>query len=294
MTRHNPFRGFGVALATPFLSDGSLDLPSFRRLIESQLVAGTDFLCILGTTAETPTLNAEERHVLRRTAVEAVAGRIPLLVGAGGNCTADVCRGLREQDFSGFNGVLIVTPYYNKPSQEGLFQHYRAVCEASPLPVVLYNVPGRTGVNLQPETVLRIANECPQAVAVKEASGRILQAEELLATAPAGFDILCGDDALTCAQLALGAAGVISVIGNAMPHEFAELVHTALSGERDRALELHHRFQPFYKLMMADGNPAGVKCLLALQGKIQNILRLPLVPASPATQTAIAQAFEAF
>ncbi|MBR1713297.1 MAG: 4-hydroxy-tetrahydrodipicolinate synthase [Alloprevotella sp.] len=294
MTRHNPFRGFGIALATPFQTDGSIDTEALRALIESQLSGGVDFLCVLGTTAETPTLSDEEKRLVRRIALETVAGRVPLLLGAGGNCTADVCRFLREEDLSGFQGVLIVCPYYNKPSQEGLYQHFRAVCGASPLPVVLYNVPGRTGANLQPDTVLRIARDCPQAVAIKEASGRILQAEEILAAKPDGFDVLCGDDALTCAQLALGAAGVISVVGNALPYEFAELVHAAQRGELAQALELHHRFRRFYKLMMADGNPAGVKCLLALQGKALNVLRLPLVPASDATQEGIRQALDEF
>lgn len=282
--RHNPFRGMGVALATPFLTDGEIDFKALERLINDIITEGADFICVLGTTAETPTLTAEEKTAVMKTAVEVTAGRIPLLLGAGGNNTRQVCDDLQHTDLTGFQGVLIVCPYYNKPSQEGLYQHFIAVGKASPLPVVLYNVPGRTGVNMEAVTTLRIARECENIVAVKEASGKIGQIEDIIKGAPEGFEVLSGDDAITYELLTVGAVGVISVVGNAYPAAFSRMVHHALSGDHAAALALHRRFQDLYKLLSVDGNPAGIKCLLDVQGKAHGTLRLPIVPVRTDTE----------
>ena len=291
----NPFKGFGVALITPFTPDGMVDHTALRSLVRGIIGKGADFLCVLGTTAETPTLTPEEREAVKRTVREEAGGRVKLLLGAGGNCTRTVCEELRrEGSTEGFDGVLIVTPYYNKPSQEGLYQHYCTVAAATSLPVVLYNVPGRTGVNLSPETVVRLANDCPNIVAVKEASGRVVQGQDIIRLAPEGFDVLCGDDAVTPALLAVGAVGVISVLGNAFPREFGDMTHAAMRGDFATVRTLHRRLTPFYRLMLCDGNPAGIKSLLSQQGKAQNVLRLPLVPATEATQAALREALKGF
>lgn len=289
MARINKFRGMGVALVTPFDAAGRVDAGALRHLLQFHLRQGTDFLCILGTTAETPCLDEAEKEEIKRIAVEEVGGRMPLLLGCGGNNTAAVEQYLRSADLEGYDGVLIVTPYYNKPTQEGLYRHYVAVAQASPLPVVLYNVPGRTGVNLEAGTTLRIASDCANVVAIKEASGRIGQIEEILRGAPEGFEVISGDDAITFELLTLGAAGVISVIGNAYPASFRRMVHKAMEGEWGESLAVHRRMAGFYPLMTADGNPAGVKSLLAIRGMVQDRLRLPLVPASGQTREKLLQ-----
>lgn len=287
MNRFNPFKGLGTALVTPFRKDGSVDEEGFTRLVEDQIAQGVDFLCVLGTTAETPCLSAVEKRLVMNLVKRVNAGRLPLLLGAGGNHTAEVIDYLQTADLEGFAGVLIVTPYYNKPSQEGLYQHFCAVAAATDLPVVLYNVPGRTGVNLAAETTLRIARDCMNVVAVKEASGKLVQIEQILAGAPEGFEVLSGDDAITLEILTLGGAGVISVVSNAYPARFAEMAHAALAARLPEALAVHRSFLSTYPLLSVDGNPAGIKALLSLQGKIENILRLPLVPVRPETYEAL-------
>ena len=287
MNRSNPFQGFGVALATPFNSDGSIDFVALRSLVDNIIVGGVDFICVLGTTAETPTLIEEEKLEIRRVVVEVNQERVPLLLGAGNNSTQAVCRQLREDNFEGFSGLLMVCPFYNKPTQEGLYQHFKKISEESPLPIVLYNIPGRTGVNLQAATTLRLANECPNIVAIKEASGIISQIEEIVENAPDGFDVFSGDDAITFELLTIGAKGVISVIGNAYPEEFGAMVHAAQAGDYTSALSLHRQFSRLYKLMSVDGNPSGIKGLLYIQGKADNIVRLPLVPVHAETLEAI-------
>ncbi|MFR1987713.1 MAG: 4-hydroxy-tetrahydrodipicolinate synthase [Prevotellamassilia sp.] len=287
MNRFNPFKGLGTALVTPFRKDGSVDEEGLTRLVEDQIAQGVDFLCVLGTTAETPCLSAVEKRLVMNLVKRVNAGRLPLLLGAGGNHTAEVIDYLQTADLEGFAGVLIVTPYYNKPSQEGLYQHFCAVAAATDLPVVLYNVPGRTGVNLAAETTLRIARDCKNVVAVKEASGKLAQIEQILAGAPEGFEVLSGDDAITLEILTLGGAGVISVVSNAYPARFAEMAHAALAARLPEALAAHRSFLSTYPLLSVDGNPAGIKALLSLQGKIENILRLPLVPVRPETYEAL-------
>ncbi len=285
--KKNIFRGLGVALVTPFLETGEVDHTALRRLVEDLLNNGVDFLCVLGTTAETPCLSDAEKAAVMQTVVETANGRVPLLLGCGSYSTAAVVNYLKQTDLSAFDGVLVVTPYYNKPSQEGLYRHYKAVSEASPLPVVLYNVPGRTSVNLQAETTVRIARDCENVVAIKEASGNIHQIEDILADAPEGFEVLSGDDAITLDLISMGAVGVISVVGNACPAEFGKVVHKALEDDYTTAVHGNRTFHRLFRLVMVDGNPSGVKTLLSLQGKIQNVLRLPLVPASAETQKKI-------
>ena len=227
----NKFKGLGIALITPFKADGTIDWEALDRLVEYQLKSGADYLCIMGTTAETPTLTPEEKRMLKQRLVDRVAGRVPLLMGGGGNCTASVVRELKEGDWSGIDGVLSVCPFYNKPSQEGLFRHFSAIAEASPVSVVLYNVPGRTGVNMTAETTLRLARTYDNIVAIKEASGNITQMDDIIKNKPANFDVISGDDGITFPLITLGAVGVISVIGNALPAEVSRMVRLALRGE---------------------------------------------------------------
>ena len=283
----NKFKGLGVALITPFKSDGSIDFNALNHLVEYQIKGGIDFLCIMGTTAETPTLTTEEKRQLKDYLVERVAGRVPLLMGCGGNCTAEVVHNLQTLDLSGIDGVLSVCPYYNKPSQEGLYQHFAAVSRASKVPVVLYNVPGRTGVNMTAETTLRLAREFDNIVAIKEASGNITQMDDIIKNKPANFDVISGDDGITFPLITLGAVGVISVIGNALPVEFSRMVRLAIKGEYSTSLTIHHKFAELFKLLFVDGNPAGVKAMLSEMGMIENVLRLPLVPTRLTTMKQI-------
>ncbi|MBO4964524.1 MAG: 4-hydroxy-tetrahydrodipicolinate synthase [Prevotella sp.] len=286
---HNKFKGLGIALITPFTSDGEVDYKALKRLVEYQLGNGADFLCILATTGETPCLTADEKQKIKDLVRNVVNGRVPILIGCGGNNTAAIVEELKTGDFKGFDGVLSVCPYYNKPSQEGLFQHFRAIANATELPVVLYNVPGRTGINLKAETTLRLAHECRNIVGIKEASGNLEQVDEIIKGKPAHFDVISGDDALTFPMIACGAVGVISVIGNALPREFSKMIRLEFKGEYEGARKIHHKFTELYSLLFVDGNPAGVKCLLHEMGMIENVLRLPLVPTRVQTVQKIAE-----
>lgn len=285
----NIFRGLGIALVTPFTPDGQVDYKSLKRLVEYQIDNGADFLCILATTGETPCLTQDEKEKITQLVKDVNHGRLPILKGCGGNNTAAVVEELRTADWSGIDGILSVCPYYNKPSQEGLYQHFKAIAEASPLPVVLYNVPGRTGINLKPETTVRLANDCENIVAVKEASGSLEQVDEIIKNKPQRFDVLSGDDALTFSMVASGAAGVISVIGNALPKEFSRMIRLEFQGEYEPARKIHHMFTELYSLLFVDGNPAGVKALLHEMGFIENQLRLPLVPTKVSTLQKMAE-----
>lgn len=285
----NIFRGLGIALVTPFTPDGQVDYKSLKRLVEYQIDNGADFLCILATTGETPCLTQDEKEKITQLVKDVNHGRLPILKGCGGNNTAAVVEELRTADWSGIDGILSVCPYYNKPSQEGLYQHFKAIAEVSPLPVVLYNVPGRTGINLKPETTVRLANDCENIVAVKEASGSLEQVDEIIKNKPQRFDVLSGDDALTFSMVASGAAGVISVIGNALPKEFSRMIRLEFQGEYEPARKIHHMFTELYSLLFVDGNPAGVKALLHEMGFIENQLRLPLVPTKVSTLQKMAE-----
>ena len=283
----NKFKGLGIALITPFKANGTIDTDALVRLVEYQIKNGADFLCIMGTTAETPTLTRDEKRWLKEMLVERVAGRVPLLMGCGGNCTAAIVEELQSTNWKGIDGVLSVCPMYNKPSQEGLYQHFRAIAQASPVPVVLYNVPGRTGVNMTAETTLRLARDFDNIVAIKEASGNITQMDDIIKNKPDGFDVISGDDGITFPLITLGAVGVISVIGNALPREFSRMVRLALRGDYASALHIHHKFAELFKLLFVDGNPAGVKAMLHAMGMIENQLRLPLVPTRLTTMEQI-------
>lgn len=271
-------RGMGVALITPFKEDESVDYDALLRLVDYQLKNGTDFLCVLGTTAETPTLAKEEKDKIKKLVVERVKRKIPILLGVGGNDTKAIVNTLKTDDYTGVDAILSVVPYYNKPSQEGIYQHYKAIANATNLPIVLYNVPGRTGVNMRAETTLRIARDFKNVVAIKEASGNITQMDDIIKNKPSNFEVISGDDGFAYPLITLGAVGVISVIGNAFPREFSRMTRLALSGDYANALTIHHSFTELFELLFVDGNPAGVKAMLNAMGLIENRLRLPLVP----------------
>lgn len=268
----------GVALITPFKEDESVDYDALSSLVDYQLQNGTDYLVVLGTTAETPTLTEDEKHQIIDLVVSKVNGQIPIILGEGGNNTKAIVEKLKKNDYNGIDGILSVVPYYNKPSQEGIYQHYKAIAEASELPVILYNVPGRTGVNMSADTTIRLANEFKNIIAVKEASGNMTQMDEIIKRKPEDFDVISGDDGVTFPLITLGAIGVISVIGNAFPKEFSRMTRLALEGDYQSALTIHHSFSELFNLLFVDGNPAGVKCMLSMMGYIKNKLRLPLVP----------------
>ena len=271
-------KGMGIALVTPFKADGSVDYEALVKLVEYQVQNGTDYLVVLGTTAETPTLTETEKAEIKRLVVTQVRRRVPVVLGVGGNCTRAVVDTLRQADLQDVDAILSVVPYYNKPSQEGIFRHYEAIAEATTRPVILYNVPGRTGTHMTAETTLRLARTFRNIVAVKEASGNIKQMNDIIKNKPADFQVISGDDGITYPLIALGAVGVISVIGNAFPREFSRMVRLALEGDYDNARVIHSRFMELFDLLFVDGNPAGVKSMLNMMGFIENRLRLPLVP----------------
>ena len=286
---HNIFKGLGIALITPFTLEGKVDYKSLRRILDYQLANGADFLCILATTGEAPCLTKEEKEELTSFIKGVVGGRIPILKYCGGNNTAAVVDEIKTTDWTGIDGILSICPYYNKPSQDGLYQHFKAIAEVSPLPIVLYNVPGRTGINMKAETTVKLAKDFSNIVAIKEASGSLEQVDEIIKNKPDNFDVISGDDALTFSMIASGAAGVISVIGNALPKEFSRMIRLEFNGEYEPARKIHHMFTELYKLLFVDGNPAGVKALLNDMGLIENVLRLPLVPTKIETKNKMAE-----
>nr|WP_314755068.1 4-hydroxy-tetrahydrodipicolinate synthase [uncultured Prevotella sp.] len=285
----NIFKGLGVALITPFTVEGEVDYKALIRLVDYQIANGANFLCILATTGETPCLTREEKDKITEVVKQVNAGRVRILKYCGGNNTAAVVDEIRNTDWSGIDGILSICPYYNKPSQEGLYQHFKMIAEASPLPIVLYNVPGRTGINMKPSTTIRLARDFNNIIAIKEASGSLEQVDEIIKNKPDNFDVISGDDALTFSMIASGAAGVISVIGNALPKEFSRMIRLEFNGEYEPARKIHHMFTELYSLLFVDGNPAGVKALLNDMGMIENILRLPLVPTTIKTKQKMAE-----
>ena len=274
----NIFHGLGIALITPMKGEGEVDYEALEKLVDYQITNGADFLCILATTGEAPCLTKEEKDKITDVIKRVDNGRIPILKYCGGTNTRAVIEEIKATDWSGIDGILSICPYYNKPSQEGLYQHFKAIAKASPLPVVMYNVPGRTGVNMKAATTVRIAKDFPNVVAIKEASGSLEQIDEIIKNKPKNFEVISGDDALTFSMIASGAVGVISVIGNALPKEFSRMIRLEFNNEYAAALKIHHQFTELYKLLFVDGNPAGVKSLLNDMGMIENVLRLPLVP----------------
>lgn len=272
------FTGMGVALITPFKEDDSVDFEALSRLLDYQLQNNIDYLVVLGTTAETPTLSEEEKSEIVQFVKDKVNGRVPIVLGVGGNNTRAIVEKLKKDNFDGIDAILSVVPYYNKPSQEGMFQHYSAIAENSPVPVILYNVPGRTGVNMTAETTLRLAHKYKNIIGIKEASGNIVQMNDIIKNKPADFVVISGDDGITYPLITMGAVGVISVIGNAFPKEFSQMVRLALQGDYNSARIIHHKFTELIDLLFVDGSPAGVKCILSIMGYLENKLRLPLVP----------------
>lgn len=287
-------RGMGVALATPFKTDFSIDFDALEHLIDYQIENGADYLVVLATTSEAVTLTCPERHAVARFVAEKAAGRVPLIMGMSNNCTSELVRHIPEVDFTGYSAILSVVPYYNKPSQEGIYRHFKAIAETSPLPLVLYNVPSRTGKNMEAETTLRLAREFPGKIAgIKEASGNLEQALAIITGKPDGFSVVSGDDALTRRLIGLGAEGVISVVGNALPRLFSTMVHLTLDDTASaEAEEIDRSLQALDKALFAEGNPSGLKCLLHHLGLAENVLRLPLVPVGEATDRAIAEAID--
>lgn len=277
--KNNPFLGTGVALITPFNEDFSVDYRSLENIVEYTLSNGADFMVALGTTSEAPTLSSEEKQEVLRTIIKVANNRCPILLGMGGNNTSSLLQSMKSQDFTGVDGILSVVPYYNKPNQRGMKAHFQAVADNSPVPVVLYNVPGRVGVNLQASTCIELAKH-PNIIAVKEASGNLQQIMEILRDKPSDFDVLSGDDGITQPMMALGAKGVISVAANGYPDLFCKMVKSMLNNDAAAALPLHYRLLRMNNLIFADGNPAGIKCLLAYQNLCKNVLRLPLVPVN--------------
>lgn len=274
-------RGMGTAMITPFNEDKSVDYATLEYLIEAQIREEADFLVALGTTAETPTLSDEEQDEIIRTFVRVNRRRVPLVVGICHNGTIRAIDRLCAMPREGVDAVLAVCPYYNKPSQEGLYQHFKALSESSPLPLILYNVPARTSVNMLPATTLRLAEECPNIIGIKEASGIVSQIDMIVKLRPKDFFVLSGDDTITFPLMTMGADGVISVVGNAYPREFGQMVHLIEQQDFRAALRLHHIFKELYPLLFVDGNPVGVKCVMNLLGQLdKEILRLPLVPMS--------------
>lgn len=285
-------KGMGVALITPFQTDGSVDYDALGRLIDYQLSSGIDYMVALGTTAETPTLTENEKSAIVKLTIDKIAGRIPVVMGLGGNNTAALVDKLQNDDFHGIDAILSVVPYYNKPSQEGIYQHYAAISKASKLPIILYNVPGRTGTNMTAETTLRLAKDFDNIIAIKEASGNMTQLEDIIKNKPKDFLVISGDDGIAFPLITQGASGVISVIGNAFPKEFSRMVRLALMGDYDNARAIHHQFTELFDLLFVDGNPAGVKSMLNAMGFIENKLRLPLVPTRITTYEKIRQVLE--
>ena len=287
----NELKGLGTALITPFDAQGKVDYEALARLLDTQLTGFVDYLVVLGTTGEAATMMEDEKREVRTFIRKYVNGRLPLVLGVGGNCTAVVCESLRTIDLSGFEAILSVCPYYNKPNQEGLYQHFCKVAETSPIPVILYNVPGRTGVNLLPETVMRIYNAYPEKIiGIKEASGNIAQIKDLIARANSKlkiknyelpFLVISGDDGIACEVMEAGGAGLISVASNAFPKDFWHIVH-------DKDASLQAKYEEMVQLLFVEGNPVGIKAVLAERGVIGNYLRLPLVPASHSLQQKIA------
>ena len=290
----HPFTGAGVALITPFNEDMSVDYSALGRLVEDQISGGTDYLVVLGTTGETPALSDDEKKEIVRFVIEKNARRLKIVVGIGSNNTLALVQSIKKTNFDGVDAILSVTPYYNKPTQEGLFQHFKAVVEACPVPVILYNVPGRTGVNMDADTTIRIARISEKVIGIKEACGDIGQFSKIVNNAPEYFKVISGDDGLTLPAIATGSIGVISVIANAMPDKLSQLTHAALQGNMPLACELHLQLAEMIKLLFREGSPAGVKALMEMMGTAKNQVRLPNVPVSAATYKLIEAELEKF
>lgn len=288
------FYGTGVALITPFRKQETIDFSKLEDLINFIIQSGVDYIVALGTTSEGATMTETERTALKDFIVETTAGRVPIMLGMGGNNTLQLTDSIARTNFDGISGILSVAPFYNKPNQKGIAMHFKHISEASPVPVIIYNVPGRTGVNITADTTLQIANECSNVIGIKEASGNLSQVMEIIRNKPDNFKVISGDDALTYPMIALGASGVISVMANALPKEMSDMVRYALKGDLKKALPLHYKMLPLMNAMFEEGNPTGVKALLEVEGRINNHLRMPLVKASKTLQNKISGLYNDF
>ena len=281
------FIGTGVALITPFREDVSVDVEALESVVEHNIQGGVDYLVVLGTTAETATLSPSEKQLVVDVVVRTNAGRLPLVIGVGGNNTMAVVNELKTLDLSDFDAILSVSPYYNKPTQEGIFRHFKALAEASPKPIILYNVPGRTGSNMLPETTLRLGHEVDNIIAIKEASGDMVQIDKIIKEKPEGFLVISGDDFTALPTVLAGGAGVISVLGQGLPRQFSKMMNLGLQGESEAAYQIHHTLLPLMGLIFEEGNPAGIKSVFENLGLANRTVRLPLVEASTPLQNKI-------
>jgi 4-hydroxy-tetrahydrodipicolinate synthase len=286
------FKGTGVAIVTPFKNDSSIDFAAFGRIIDHVIKGGVDYIVAMGTTGEAPTLTKDEKQAVISFVTDTIDSRVPLVAGIGGNNTQEIINSIRELDLTGVDGILSVAPYYNKPGQRGMFAHFKAIATCSPLPVIIYNVPGRTSSNISSDTCLELAHECDNIVAVKEASGDMAQIMRIIKEKPENFLVISGDDMLTIPITAAGGSGVISVLANAYPAECSELVSHALKNNLKSARDIHFRFLEIIELLFADGNPSGIKAFLSIMNLCQNNLRLPLVPVSKTILSRIQKAAE--
>jgi 4-hydroxy-tetrahydrodipicolinate synthase len=286
------FKGTGVAIVTPFKNDFSIDFAALGRVINHVISGGVNYIVALGTTGESVTLSKDEKKAIVSYVVETIDNRVPLIVGIGGNNTQEIITSVRHSNLTGVDGILSVAPYYNKPSQKGLFQHFKAIATSSPLPLIIYNVPGRTSCNISSETCLELAHECENIIAVKEASGDINQIMRIIKGKPDTFSVISGDDMMTIPIIAAGGSGVISVLANAFPSQTSELINNSLKSNFKTAREIQFRFLEMIDLLFIDGNPSGVKAMLNIMDICQNMLRLPLVPVSRPVYTRIQKAIE--
>lgn len=281
--KSNQFKGTGVAIVTPFKKSGAIDFNAYIKILNHILHGGVEFIVVLGTTGEASAISLSEKKELIDCSIEKIAGRVPLVVGIGGNATTEVIHAFTQFSFTGIDAVLSVCPYYNKPNQEGIYQHFKAVGEASPVPVIIYNVPGRTSSNISASACLRLAGECSNIIGIKEASGNFDQIYTILKNRPEKFLVLSGDDSLTLPLLAAGADGVISVVANAYPKEFSDMVRFGMAGNFDKARSLHYKLIDFINALFIDGSPAGIKAALEIKNLCGNHLRLPLVSVNKET-----------
>jgi 4-hydroxy-tetrahydrodipicolinate synthase len=290
----NKFKGVGVALVTPFHKYGTIDFSALEKIVEHVIAGGVDYLVVLGTTGEAVTLSCDERHAVVDFVMETCNGRIPVVVGVGGNNTQEIVNKIKEMSFDGVAGILSVCPYYNKPQQKGLYYHFKTIASVCPKPIILYNVPGRTGSNMTAETTLQLAKDFDNIVAIKEASGNMNQIMEILRNKPEGFSVISGDDALTLPMIALGAEGVISVVANAWPAEFSAMVNLCLEGKFEKARQLHYSLFPIIEKLFEDGSPAGVKAALQILELAENSVRLPLAKVNKAVYFQLQQLISEF
>lgn len=280
MSLREQFRGTGIAIVTPFLEDGTIDWEAYKKLIHFWIENKVEYLVVLGTTGESATIHGEEKQAVFSFVKNEVAGRLPLVAGIGGNDTAEVIEGFKKFNLEGYSAILSVSPYYNKPNQEGLFQHYKALDAATPLPIIMYNVPGRTGMNVSADTTIRIARECKNIFATKEASGNLEQVNQIIKYKPAEFMVISGDDPITLPMIAAGAEGLISVVANAYPKEYAEMVRLCMDGKFAEAQQLHYKYTDIIASMFTEGSPSGVKAYLSEMGLCKNTFRMPVWPVS--------------